>query len=82
MFIAVRTGLEPATPCVTGMYSNQLNYRTIDSCLFQLASAKIGRFFRLCNSSAKKILKKFRFVGSCYPERREFCIFTTRKIFT
>ena len=26
---AVRTGLEPATPCVTGMYSNQLNYRTI-----------------------------------------------------
>ena len=22
---AVRTGLEPATPCVTGMYSNQLN---------------------------------------------------------
>ena len=28
MSIAVRTGLEPATPCVTGMYSNQLNYRT------------------------------------------------------
>ena len=26
--LAVRTGLEPATPCVTGMYSNQLNYRT------------------------------------------------------
>ena len=25
MFIAVRTGLEPVTPCVTGMYSNQLN---------------------------------------------------------
>ena len=24
----MRTGLEPATPCVTGMYSNQLNYRT------------------------------------------------------
>lgn len=22
------TGLEPATPCVTGMYSNQLNYQT------------------------------------------------------
>ena len=27
--IAVRTGLEPATPGVTGLYSNQLNYRTI-----------------------------------------------------
>ena len=25
---AVWTGLEPATPCVTGMYSNQLNYQT------------------------------------------------------
>ena len=24
-FVAVRTGLEPVTPCVTGMYSNQLN---------------------------------------------------------
>ena len=23
--VAVRTGLEPVTPCVTGMYSNQLN---------------------------------------------------------
>ena len=28
LLFAVRTGLEPATPCVTGMYSNQLNYRT------------------------------------------------------
>ena len=27
-FLAVWTGLEPATPCVTGMYSNQLNYQT------------------------------------------------------
>ena len=23
-----KTGLEPATPGVTGLYSNQLNYRT------------------------------------------------------
>ena len=28
-FFAVWTGLEPATPCVTGMYSNQLNYQTV-----------------------------------------------------
>gem|GEM_PF-2316488 len=28
-FSAVWTGLEPATPCVTGMYSNQLNYQTV-----------------------------------------------------
>ena len=26
--LAERTGLEPATPCVTGTYSNQLNYRS------------------------------------------------------
>ena len=25
---AVWTGLEPATPCVTGRYSNRLNYRS------------------------------------------------------
>ena len=27
--MAVRTGLEPATSCVTGRHSNQLNYRTL-----------------------------------------------------
>jgi hypothetical protein len=26
--LAERTGLEPATPCVTGRYSNQLNYHS------------------------------------------------------
>ena len=54
MFIAVRTGLEPATPCVTGMYSNQLNYRTIDSRYFSLASAKLRLVFHPCNISAEK----------------------------
>ena len=29
--MAERTGLEPATPCVTGRYSNQLNYRSTGS---------------------------------------------------
>ncbi|CAM2159452.1 hypothetical protein PT2222_50290 [Paraburkholderia tropica] len=28
MILAERTGLEPATPGVTGRYSNQLNYRS------------------------------------------------------
>ena len=27
-FVAERTGLEPATPGVTGRYSNRLNYRS------------------------------------------------------
>ena len=53
--IAVWTGLEPATPCVTGMYSNQLNYRTI---LFVTAiplncDAKIGDVFESCNTSSQ-----------------------------
>ncbi len=48
---AVRTGLEPATPCVTGMYSNQLNYRTSDSC-FLLAIAKVRTFVDFANFSA------------------------------
>ncbi len=29
--LAERTGLEPATPGVTGRYSNQLNYRSIQA---------------------------------------------------
>ena len=33
--VAVRTGLEPATPGVTGRYSNQLNYRTIVQAMFE-----------------------------------------------
>ncbi len=28
LYLAERTGLEPATLCVTGRYSNQLNYRS------------------------------------------------------
>jgi hypothetical protein len=28
LIVAERTGLEPATPGVTGRYSNQLNYRS------------------------------------------------------
>lgn len=30
VLFAIRTGLEPATTCVTGRYSNQLNYRIIE----------------------------------------------------
>ena len=28
LYMAIRTGLEPATSSVTGWHSNQLNYRT------------------------------------------------------
>ena len=57
LLLAVRTGLEPATPCVTGMYSNQLNYRT--NFYFKIASfskpvAKVLLFFELTKFLAKK----------------------------
>ena len=59
---AVRTGLEPVTPCVTGMYSNQLNYRTIlevFSCLLlgslPNCGAKIIPFFIPAKTGAKKM---------------------------
>ena len=59
MSIAVRTGLEPATPCVTGMYSNQaelphqsflLLCGSLAAALtyFVIASAKLVVSFELC----------------------------------
>ena len=36
--LAVWTGLEPATPCVTGRYSNQLNYHTVFGFCLQAVS--------------------------------------------
>ena len=65
---AVRTGLEPATPCVTGMYSNQLNYHTkMFVCierplLFSIASANVECFFEPANVLLQKneCLKFFR----------------------
>ena len=43
---AVWTGLEPATPCVTGRYSNQLNYHTVS---LLIAVAKVDIFFEPAN---------------------------------
>ena len=51
---AVRTGLEPATPCVTGMYSNQLNYRTnVFVCLSLDCGAKVDNIFNYTTVSHK-----------------------------
>ena len=40
--MAERTGLEPATPGVTGRYSNQLNYRSVSSCCVQYSKNLVG----------------------------------------
>jgi hypothetical protein len=62
---AVRTGLEPATSCVTGRHSNQLNYRTFfrmeckDSPT-ALLSKKMFKTFRIYHfSRANTILSEF-----------------------
>ena len=57
LLLAVRTGLEPATPCVTGMYSNQLNYRTNLLChtSFSKASAKVLLFSDMTKYFCKKM---------------------------
>ncbi len=44
VFLAVRTGLEPATPGVTGRYSNQLNYRTICSDFMRFCRTRMQRY--------------------------------------
>ena len=56
--VAVWTGLEPATPCVTGMYSNQLNYQTIADRLHSSIFIASVNFFASAN-----ILHKITFTN-------------------
>ena len=54
-FQAVRTGLEPATSCVTGRHSNQLNYRTLKNgnCNRQIFATHAPQFqLRRCKCSS------------------------------
>ena len=56
--LAVRKGLEPSTPGVTGPYSNQLNYRTRSCCVcFSNADAKLRIKFEPASISAKNFNK-------------------------
>ncbi len=47
--MAERTGFEPATPGVTGRYSNQLNYRSV----FSLAHLVLERWWVLQGSNLR-----------------------------
>ena len=62
--LAVRTRLELATPCVTGRYSNQLNYRT-SFCLgvyfLAFAVQSYGKIFDSANFLAIIFEKKLQF---------------------
>ena len=53
--LAEWTGLEPATPCVTGTYSNQLNYHSGCPKYLSDGDANIRTFF----SYTSPFLKKF-----------------------
>ena len=41
---AVRMGLEPTTPGVTGPYSNQLNYRTRSCCVWFVSQTRMQSY--------------------------------------
>jgi hypothetical protein len=47
--MAERTGLEPATPGVTGRYSNQLNYRSALKLIDVLRTAQVWWVLRGSN---------------------------------
>ena len=65
---AVRTGLEPATPCVTGMYSNQaeLPHQNVLNYCSLFANAKVQLISELarivCGFLQEKLKKTYVFV--------------------
>ena len=81
---AVRTGLEPATPGVTGLYSNRLNYRTkLDMSetrrsrfllsgyrCFPIAMQSYNLFSRSPNFSATFFQKKLFFIFLAFFRRK------------
>ena len=75
---AVRTGLEPATSCVTGRHSNQLNYRTIlvlqVTCL--ICECKVTTFFYPTKIFAKKVDKKRSFCSKAGRNRFRIVVLT------
>ena len=72
--LAVWTGLEPATPCVTGMYSNQLNYHTIFYVLlsFPDCECKGSTFFYTYKSFCCFLIKKKQFLGYVVQKQTRF----------
>ena len=56
---AVWTGLEPATPCVTGRYSNQLNYQTNDFIFSDPDNSQVQILFMLFAKRVQIYILKF-----------------------
>ena len=71
--LAVWTGLEPATPCVTGRYSNQLNYHTRfceEALPFGIALQSYDVFFNRANFWEIFLKKLFLFRLSAFETVR------------
>ena len=79
---AVWTGLEPATPCVTGMYSNQLNYHTIFYVLlsFPDCECKGSTFFYTYKSFCCFLIKKSSFWGMSFKNRLVLMVILSYKL--
>ena len=80
--LAVWTGLEPATPCVTGMYSNQLNYHTIFYVLlsFPDCECKGSTFFYTYKSFCCFLIKKSSFWGMSFKNRLVLMVILSYKL--
>ena len=52
--MAQRTGLEPATPGVTGRYSNQLNYRCLGRLAFCLLKDPLAKKWWVMTDSNRR----------------------------
>jgi hypothetical protein len=55
------TGLEPATPCVTGMYSNQLNYHSVYIKNEFFCECKFTILFYICKHNFENYALDFGF---------------------
>ena len=90
---AVWTGLEPATPCVTGRYSNQLNYHTKLSLalrrlsfrstlpLFPFCECKVKRIFNSVQIFLKKNDEKYTALSfKIWSHSRKMCYFIARAV--
>ena len=74
--MAERTGLEPATPGVTGRYSNQLNYRSISSGLKVGNQEKVAAFQLL--PSPFEMRDTTDLTGPCQQINFRFCYLTIK----
>ena len=78
---AVWTGLEPATPCVTGRYSNQLNYHTMVDCYHSRLRVQRYDYFLNLQAFGGKSFKKSAYSRDICPKILPFMILDSSVLF-